>query len=232
MYDDTVKSNGRLPLIGEPAPTFRASTTNGTISFPNDFAGKWVIFFAHPSDFTPVCTSEFIAFQNAADEFAKINTALLGLSVGAISSHLGWFDAIRKMTNGVEIKFPVIADANMDVARLYGMIQPDASSTNAVRAVFIIDPTGVIRTILFYPATLGRNTAEIWRILVGLQTADAFKVALPVNWMAGDDVLCPAPTTAEELGQHSDETPWFMTYKKLSKDVIYSKICKQKSDKE
>ena len=220
-----------MPLIGEPAPEFHANTTNGPIHFPNDMAGKWVIFFAHPSDFTPVCTTEFIALQQASDEFAKINTELLGLSVGTISSHLGWFDAIRKLTNGLEIKFPVIDDASMNVAKMYGMVHPASSDISAVRAVFVIDPAGIIRTILFYPATLGRNTAELWRILVGLQTADAFKVAIPVNWVAGDDVLQAAPKTAAEIEHQPDSTTWFIKYKKLSKDDIYSKICKQKSDK-
>lgn len=220
-----------IPLIGDIAPSFIANTTNGTIEFPKDYIGSWTIFFSHPSDFTPVCTTEFIAFQRKMDTFAKLNAKLLGLSVGALSSHLGWFDAIEKMPGGATIQFPVIDDLNMQVAKHYGMIQPHSSNTNAVRAVFIIDPNSVIRTILYYPATLGRNLDEIERILVGLQTADAFGVATPVNWVPGDDVLTPAPKTADVMRKHSGNSPWFITYKKLSKDDIYSKITKQKPGK-
>lgn len=221
----------RMPLIGDVAPEFSASTTNGPINFPRDFAGKWVVLFSHPSDFTPVCTSEFVAFQRDIEEFAKLNTQLVGLSVGALSSHLAWLDAIAKMPNGVNITFPLIDDLSMSVARQYGMIHPHSSSVHAVRAVFIIDTGGIIRAILYYPATLGRNMGEIRRILTGLQTADAFGVALPANWQVGDDVLALAPTTADAVRQHRGKTPWFITYKKLGKDVIYSKIGKSKSGK-
>ncbi len=216
----------KIPLIGDIAPDFSANTTNGPIDFPKDYIGSWTIFFSHPSDFTPVCTTEFIAFQRKMDAFVKLNAKLLGLSVGALSSHLGWFDTIEKMPNGATIQFPVVDDLNMQVAKKYGMIQPHSSNTNAVRAVFIIDPNSVIRTILYYPATLGRNLDEIERILVGLQTADAFGVATPVNWRPGDDVLTPAPRTADAMRKHSGVTPWFITYKRLSKDDIYSKITK------
>ena len=221
----------RMPLIGDVAPEFSASTTNGPINFPRDFAGKWVVLFSHPSDFTPVCTSEFVAFQRDIEEFAKLNTQLVGLSVGALSSHLAWLDAIAKMPNGVNITFPLIDDLSMSVARQYGMIHPHSSSVHAVRAVFIIDTGGIIRAILYYPATLGRNMGEIRRILTGLQTADAFGVALPANWQVGDDVLALAPTTADAVRQHRGKTPWFITYKKLGKDVIYSKIGKSKYGK-
>ena len=221
----------RMPLIGDVAPEFSASTTNGPINFPRDFAGKWVVLFSHPSDFTPVCTSEFVAFQRDIEEFAKLNTQLVGLSVGALSSHLAWLDTIAKMPNGVNITFPLIDDLNMSVARQYGMIHPHSSSVHAVRAVFIIDTGGIIRAILYYPAILGRNMGEIRRILTGLQTADAFGVALPANWQVGDDVLALSPTTADAVRQHRGKTPWFITYKKLGKDVIYSKIGKSKSGK-
>ncbi|MBR3782806.1 MAG: peroxiredoxin [Alphaproteobacteria bacterium] len=219
-----------LPLIGDAAPEFTASTTNGKIKFPDDFAGKWVVFFSHPADFTPVCTTEFIEFQNNLKEFEKINTTLLGLSVGGLTSHLGWFDAISKMQNGTNITFPLIDDLNMNVAKLYGMIQAGASDTHAVRAVFIIDPNGIIRTVLYYPASLGRNMSEIWRILVALQTADAFGVATPANWTPGDEVLTPAPTSASELREHDKKIPWFMNYKKLDKKEIYDKICKKNAE--
>lgn len=217
----------QMPLIGDTAPEFTASTTNGKINFPADFAGSWVVFFSHPSDFTPVCTTEFIAFQRTIGDFEKINTRLLGLSVGALSSHLAWFDAIANMPDGEQITFALIDDLNMSIAKKYGMIHRGASDTHAVRAVFIIDPHAKIRTILYYPASLGRNMSEIWRILVGLQTADAFKVATPANWMPGDDVLIPAPTTATAMRENNNKKPWFITYKKLDKAEIYDKICKK-----
>lgn len=227
---DNQLANTTMPLIGDAAPKFNASTTNGPIQFPDDFAGKWVVFFSHPSDFTPVCTSEFIAFQRDLAEFEKLNTRLLGLSVGALSSHMAWLDAISKMPDGIDITFPLIDDMGGKIAKMYGMIQPHALDTHAVRAVFIIDPHGIIRAILYYPAVLGRNIDEIRRMIVGLQTGDAFGVAVPANWVAGDDVLRPAPTTVAQMRKRK-QNPWFMTYEKLDKDVIYSKIAKQKSDK-
>ena len=150
-----------MPLIGDPAPEFTAQTTNGPIDFPSDYAGRWVVLFSHPADFTPVCTSEFMAFQALKEELAEINTELVGLSVGSISSHLAWIDAIRHIKyrdwENMEIAFPVIDDSGMKVAKKYGMIHPNASDTHAVRAVFIIDPAGIIRAILYYPASTGRN---------------------------------------------------------------------------
>ena len=212
----------KMPLIGDIAPEFYASTTNGHIYFPHDFKGKWIVFFSHPSDFTPVCTTEFVAFQRSISDFEKLNTNLIGLSVGALSSHLAWFDAIEKMKDGIKITFPLIGDLNMKIARLYGMIQENASDTHAVRAVFIIDPKTIIRAILFYPATLGRNIEEIKRMLIALQTADKFNIATPANWSVGNDVLVPAPNTATKMRKNKE--PWFLTYKKLSKREIYDKI--------
>ena len=212
----------KMPLIGDIAPEFYASTTNGHIYFPHDFKGKWIVFFSHPSDFTPVCTTEFVAFQRSISDFEKLNTNLIGLSVGALSSHLAWFDAIEKMKDGIKITFPLIDDLNMKIARLYGMIQESASDTHAVRAVFIIDPKTTIRAILFYPATLGRNIEEIKRMLIALQTADKFNIATPANWSVGNDVLVPAPNTATKMRKNKE--PWFLTYKKLSKREIYDKI--------
>lgn len=212
----------KMPLIGDIAPEFYASTTNGHIYFPHDFKGKWIVFFSHPSDFTPVCTTEFVAFQRSISDFEKLNTNLIGLSVGALSSHLAWFDAIEKMKDGIKITFPLIDDLNMKIARLYGMIQENASDTHAVRAVFIIDPKTTIRAILFYPATLGRNIEEIKRMLIALQTADKFNIATPANWSVGNDVLVPAPNTATKMRKNKE--PWFLTYKKLSKREIYDKI--------
>ena len=212
----------KMPLIGDIAPEFYASTTNGHIYFPHDFKGKWIVFFSHPSDFTPVCTTEFVAFQRSISDFEKLNTNLIGLSVGALSSHLAWFDAIEKMKDGLKITFPLIDDLNMKIARLYGMIQENTSDTHAVRAVFIIDPKTIIRAILFYPATLGRNIEEIKRMLIALQTADKFNIATPANWSVGNDVLVPAPNTATKMRKNKE--PWFLTYKKLSKREIYDKI--------
>ena len=216
-----------MPLIGDVAPQFYAQTTNGPIYFPNDLSGKWIVFFSHPADFTPVCTSEFIRFQELKDQFNEMNTELVALSVGAISSHLAWIDAISKMDGGIDIKFPIVADTDMKIARAYGMIHDNASDTSAVRAVFVIDPHGIIRTILYYPAIMGRNFTEVMRIIVGLQTADAFKVAMPADWLPGEDVLLPAPQTVEQM-QKSDkknnQRAWFMTYKKLASDTIYNKL--------
>ncbi|MBR3930116.1 MAG: peroxiredoxin [Alphaproteobacteria bacterium] len=221
----------RMPLIGDIAPQFYANTTNGKINFPNDLAGHWIVFFSHPSDFTPVCTTEFVAFQNKIADFAEINTVLVGLSVGANASHLAWIDVIAKMKNGVQITFPLIDDLSMNVAKKYGMIHPGASDTNAVRAVFIIDPSAIIRTILYYPPVLGRNIDEIYRAVVALQTASVFGVATPADWTPGENVLTPAPTQVKQLWKHDKKTPWFLNYKKLSKDDIYRKIRKQKSGK-
>lgn len=227
LEEDNILDEPHMPLIGDMAPEFQASTTNGNIKFPDDFKGKWVVFFSHPSDFTPVCTTEFVAFQNTIQDFEKMNVKLMGLSVGALSSHLGWLDAIANMPNGANITFPLIDDLDMSIARKYGMIHKNASDTHAVRAVFIIDPHTIIRAILYYPAIIGRNISEIWRMLVALQTADEFKTALPANWMPGDDVLVPAPITVEQMRKHSDVNPWFINYKKLSKAEIYEKICKK-----
>ena len=156
------------------------------------------------------------------NEFKKINTQLVGMSVGALSSHLGWLDAIEKIPNGAKITFPLIDDLNMHVAKLYGMIHPHTSDTHAVRSVFIIDSKSVIRAILIYPAILGRNIEEIKRMVTALQTADKFGVAIPANWTTGDDVLSPAPNTAVKM--RKNKTPWFLTYKKLSKREIHAKI--------
>ena len=218
-------TENKFPLIGEQAPDFVASTTNGPIRFPYDFRGKWVVLFSHPSDFTPVCTTEFIEFQRNLADFEKLNTKLLGLSVGALSSHLAWLDAIAHLDNGAKVTFPLIDDLNMSIAKKYGMIQPNASDTHAVRAVFIIDPNAIVRAILYYPAVLGRNIEEIKRMITALQTADKFKVATGANWNAGDDVLVPAPSTATDMRKIKKD--WFIQYKKLPKKEIYEKICKK-----
>lgn len=187
-----------MPLIGDKAPAFEAESTQGKIRFPQDFRGKWVILFSHPSDFTPICTSEFVLFGAMQEEFERMNCALLGLSVGTQSSHIAWLRSIReriefKGHRNVEVKFPLIADMSMEVARKYGMIQPGASSTAAVRAVFFIDPHAIVRAVIYYPMQLGRNFDEIRRVLEGLQTIDKYRVALPADWRPGDDIIVPAP---------------------------------------
>ena len=168
---DVLQEKVNFPLIGTRAPEFEAVTTKGPMHFPNDFEGKWVILFSHPADFTPVCTTEFMTFASMHDEFLAHNTELVGLSIDSLHSHLGWLEAIENYTwDGIEkpkVKFPLIADIRMEVAKAYGMLQGE-SDTHAVRAVFFIDPQGIIKTILYYPASLGRNFAEIKRVLIGL----------------------------------------------------------------
>ena len=233
ICDDTTEI-ATMPLIGDKAPEFYAETTNGPVHFPNDYAGKWIIFFSHPSDFTPVCTSEFIRFQELLSQFNELNTDLVALSMGAIPSHLAWIHAISEMDGGAKITFPIIADMNTNIARAYGMIHDSESDTHTVRAVFIIDPHGIIRTILYYPAVLGRNFTEIMRIVVGLQTADAFKVAIPADWVPGEPVLVSSPRTTSEMyrtdqkREHRVESrAWFMSYKPLSSDMIYERLTKK-----
>lgn len=225
-----------LPLIGEKAPHFRANTTQGEVNFPEDYKGHWVILFSHPADFTPVCTSEFMTFQSMAEEFAEINTKLLGLSVDSISSHNAWLKTIKEKIefNGlknVEVTFPLIDDLSGRVAKKYGMIQPKADDTKTVRAVFIIDPKGKIRAILYYPLSNGRNMQEIKRLVIALQATDEFGIATPANWTIGDDVILPPPTSAEgiqiRLAEQSDDVKcydWFMCFKKLPHDTVLEKI--------
>jgi len=183
--------------IGMKAPDFVANTTYGRIRM-SDYAGKWVVFFSHPGDFTPVCTTEFIAFAEEATAFDDLNAQLLGLSIDSNPSHLAWIYAIY-MTTGITIPFPVIADRTGDIARLYGMIAPDVSTQETVRNVFIIDPNQIIRAILIYPLTNGRSIPEILRLLEALQTTDEYKVVTPANWQPGQPALVPAPRTYEGL---------------------------------
>lgn len=229
-----------MPLIGDAAPEFVANTTNGPVNFPADYRGKWVILFSHPSDFTPVCTSEFVTFQAMLDEFREMNTEIIGLSIDSNSSHIAWLQTIAEKIEyrdwkNLEIQFPVIDDIKMDVAKKYGMLHPNASDTKAVRAVFIIDPNGIIRTILYYPLSTGRNFIEIQRIIVALQTTDAFGVSTPADWLPGEDVIVGAPQTtaaARErmMGKNKTLTvqDWFFAFKKLSEDMIYAKIFDKK----
>ncbi len=225
----------KMPLIGDAAPEFTARSTNGTINFPSDYAGRWVILFSHPADFTPVCTTEFMAFQSMIDDFHELNTDIVGLSVGTLTGHLAWLDAIRNLEwNGwsnMQITFPVIDDMNMHVAHLYGMIQPHTADTMTVRAVFIIDPRGIVRSIFYYPPSTGRNLEEIMRTLVALQTTDAFGVSTPVNWVPGEDVVAPAPSDMRALDARMngrdkslDVRAWFLAFKKLAADTVWGKL--------
>lgn len=218
-----------LLRIGDKAPSFKAVTTQGNISFPEDYKGKWVILFSHPADFTPVCTTEFITFASMQEEFKKLNTELIGLSIDSIYAHIAWLRTIKekikwKKYKNVEVTFPVIEDIKMEVANKFGMIAPNASTTQAVRAVFFIDPNSTIRTILYYPAALGRNFDEIKRILLGLQKADEDSVALPANWKPGDDVIMPPPGSCglakDRVNSKQEGTyclDWFLCFKKDSK---------------
>lgn len=183
--------------IGMKAPDFYATTTFGPMKL-SDLKGKWIVLFSHPGDFTPVCTTEFIAFAQANPEFEQINVQLLGLSIDSNPSHLAWVNSIYQMT-GVEIPFPVIADRMGDIARLYGMIAPDASTQETVRNVYIIDPNQIIRAILIYPLTNGRNIYEILRLVDALQTTDREKVVTPANWVPNNPTLVPPPKTYADL---------------------------------
>ncbi len=227
-----------MPRIGDPAPTFTANTTQGAINFPGDFAGKWVIFFSHPADFTPVCTSEFITFASMRAQFAEYNTELVGLSVDGLYSHIAWLRTIReKITyrdmKHVDVTFPLVDDITMEVAQRYGMIMPGEDSTKAVRAVFVVDPKGVIRAIIYYPLSLGRNFDELLRVIKALQTADHFEVATPADWRPGDPVIVPPAgscgTAAERMsgqaeGLHCED--WFFCTKEIPADEVEAAIHK------
>jgi len=216
----------RMPLIGEKAPAFEAETTQGPVKFPDDYKGKWVILFSHPADFTPVCTTEFMTFASMAEEFKALNCELIGLSIDSIYAHIAWLRTIQehieyKGMKKVEVKFPVIADLTMEVAKKFGMVQPAASTTQAVRAVFIMDPKATVRAILYYPLSNGRNMDEIKRMLIAMQHSDEFNIATPANWQLGDDVIVPPPGscgTAKErvegAGEDIECLDWFMCLKK------------------
>ncbi len=192
------QENYQMPRIGDMAPDFEAVTTNGMIKFSEYNKGSWVILFSHPADFTPVCTTEMSAFALEEENFKKMNTRLMGLSIDSIHSHIAWVNNVKK-NMGILMKFPIIADIDMKVAKLYGMLQPGESETAAVRAVYFIDPDGKIRLIMYYPLNVGRNMDEIYRVLQGLQTSDEHKVALPLNWKPGDKVIVPPPKTVAEM---------------------------------
>ena len=190
--------NTMMPRIGDIAPDFKAVTTKGPIQFSNFAKDKWVVMFSHPADFTPVCTTEMSGFAERKSEFDALNAELLGLSIDSIHSHLAWVNNVKEKT-GVYFDFPIIADIDMKVSKLYGMLQPNESETAAVRAVFFIDPIKKIRLIMYYPLNVGRNMNEILRVLEALQVADKYKVALPLNWVKGDKVIVPPPKTLDEM---------------------------------
>ena len=215
----------KLPLIGEKAPSFEAQTTKGKVSFPEDYKGRWVVLFSHPADFTPVCTTEFVAFQKRYEEFRKLNCELIGLSIDQVFSHIKWVEWIKEKL-GVEIEFPIIADDRGQIATLFGMIHPSKGS-NTVRAVFIIDPNGVVRAMLYYPQEVGRNMDEILRMVKALQISDDNKVAIPANWpnneLIEDKVIIP-PATDEKTAKERLEKAkakevecfdWWFCYKEL-----------------
>ncbi len=227
-----------MPRIGDNAPEFKAVTTQGEINFPSDYAGDWVILFSHPADFTPVCTSEFITFASMENKFLETNCKLVGLSIDGLYSHIAWLRTIKekieyKGMKNVEVNFPLIEDISMEVAKKYGMIQPGEDTTKAVRAVFFIDPKGVIRTIIYYPLSLGRNFDEIYRVVIALQGADAFGIATPADWRPGDDVIispagsCGSAKDRMNGKEDMECQDWFFCSRKLDKEVVLKKILKK-----
>ncbi len=206
-----------LPRLNEPAPNFEAPTTHG-IKRLSDYKGRWLVLFSHPADFTPVCTTEFIAYAKHYDEFQKIDTDLLGLSIDSHYSHIAWVRTIKEKF-GVDIPFPIIADLSMQVAHAYGMVMPGASTTQAVRANFIIDDKGILRAMIYYPLSNGRSIPEILRIVKALQTSDKYGIATPEGWQPGDKVIVPPPATTADaekrMGEGYECTDWFFCKKEL-----------------
>ncbi|MCD4782411.1 MAG: peroxiredoxin [Candidatus Eremiobacteraeota bacterium] len=202
MEEKTTTAHPMLAL-NETAPDFKALTTHGPISL-SDYEGSWVILFSHPADFTPVCTTEFLAFAKMNEEFKKLNVQLIGLSIDSVHSHIAWVRNIEK-NFGVRIPFPVIADLDMKVSKLYGMLHPGASNTSTVRCVFVIDPKRILRAMIYYPLSNGRNMNEIYRLVTALQTTDKHHVATPANWHRGDDVIVPPPPTQEKAENRMEE---------------------------
>ncbi len=206
-----------FPQMNRPAPDFHVVTTHGDRQL-SDYKGKWLVLFSHPADFTPVCTTEFMAFAKQYERFQSLNCDLLGLSIDSKYAHIAWVQNIKE-NFGVDIQFPIIEDLNMKVAHAYGMIQPGASDTSAVRATFIIDPDGIMRAMVYYPMTNGRSIEEFVRLIEALQTSDAHGVATPENWHPGDKVIVPPPATAQAADARMDEgfetTDWYFSKKEL-----------------
>lgn len=224
-----------MPRIGDIAPSFKAKTTQGDINFPEDYKGSWSILFSHPADFTPVCTSEFMTFASQEEKFNKANCKLIGLSIDGLFSHIAWLRNIKekiefKGMRDVEVKFPLIEDISMNVAKKYGMVQPGESTTQAVRAVFFIDPEAKIRAIIYYPLSLGRNFDELYRALIAMQAADKYGIATPADWNPGDDVIVPTAGScgvAQARMENKEDIhchDWFFCTKKLDKGDVEREI--------
>ncbi len=231
---ETTEQLVAMPRIGDKAPEFKAITTQGEINFPVDYKDKWIILFSHPADFTPVCTSEFMTFAKREPEFTALNCQLVGLSIDGLYSNIAWLRTIKekiefKGMKNIEVTFPLIEDITMEVAKKYGMIQPGESSTKAVRAVFFIDPKGMIRAIIYYPLSMGRNFDELKRALIAMQTADTYSIATPADWQPGDDVIVPTAGScgvAKERMESKDGMTcydWFFCTKPLALDKIKTK---------
>lgn len=214
---ESINASPAMPRLNEPAPDFEAKTTHGVKKLA-DYKGKWLVLFSHPADFTPVCTTEFMAFAKYYPEFQKLNTELIGLSIDSYYAHVAWVRNIKEKF-GVDIPFPIIEDLSMKVAKDYGMIQPGASDTSAVRATFIIDPNGVLRAMVYYPMTNGRSIPEFVRLVAALQTSDANKVATPEGWQPGDKVIVPPPQDVNAAEKRMSEghecTDWYFCKKTL-----------------
>lgn len=208
----------RIPLIGDDAPQFEADTTHGKIKL-SDYEGKWVVMFSHPADFTPVCTTEFMGFNDHIDEFKAMNTELIGLSIDSVHSHIAWVRNIEEKW-GKKIEFPIIADLDKNVANLYGMVQPESANSATSRAVFVIDPQQKVRAVIYYPMSTGRNMEEMVRLVKALQTSEEHGVATPANWQEGDKVIVPPAATTEiaEERANSDEyecVDWYFCKKNV-----------------
>jgi len=215
-----MEEKGGMPLIGEEFPEMEVQTTHGKKKLPEEYKGKWFVLFSHPADFTPVCTTEFVAFQRRFDEFKELNCELIGLSIDQVFSHIKWVEWIKENLD-VEIKFPIIADDTGRVAKMLGLIHPN-KGTNTVRAVFAVDPQGIMRAMIYYPQELGRNMDEILRMVRGLQTNDEHGVAIPANWpnneLIGDEVIIPPASdeqTAKERSKQYECFDWWFCHKKL-----------------
>lgn len=187
--------------IDEPAPPFVARSTHGVIRL-SDFRGRWLLFFSHPADFTPVCTSEFVSLQRQIEQFEALDCALLGLSVDSLYAHLAWIRDIEQRF-GEQIGFPIVEDISMAVARAYGMVHPGSSSTAAVRSVFFIDPEGTVRALMHYPESIGRSVAELLRVLAALRQTASGEVTTPEGWTAGQPTLLPPPLDKREADERA-----------------------------
>ncbi len=216
-------SESRIPRILEPAPNFESKSTHGVIRL-SDYTeqGKWVMLFSHPSDFTPVCSTEFIEFAKRAEDFDKLNVQLVGISIDSVFSHIAWIRDIEQI-GGVQIKFPVIADLDQKVSQAYGLVHEAVSDTATVRAVFFIDPKATVRALLYYPMQLGRNVDELIRVFQALQTSDANGVSCPANWVPGNQVIVPPPATQQDAARRTngggaglDVKSWYLAKKDLA----------------